>query len=262
MKTCCIRLCLLLGWLLPLMAGCSKEEVWTPFGVGEYGSYSMLPDHEVYELEIKGGTPPYRVETPEPEVVDVTLHQNAGGGWMLRLETRGEEGRSCLVTLTDASGRATSVQVMVDCVRLCYVCQAEKLFLSSRVSGLGLEREIEELMNSCPYPFVGKSLCLDFSSPCGGWLSEDAFRNVPFTLDAERENIRFDFLGGDSRSFALVGEVWPEDEPNHYALLPKFALPPVTWLVEDFTEEFSRQYPGVLMEGDFVKRGYCLEVLW
>ena len=41
------------------MAGCSKEEVWTPFGVGEYGSYSMLPDHEVYELEIKGGTPPY-----------------------------------------------------------------------------------------------------------------------------------------------------------------------------------------------------------
>ena len=53
MKTCCIRLCLLLGWLLPLMAGCSKEEVWTPFGVGEYGSYSMLPDHEVYELEIK-----------------------------------------------------------------------------------------------------------------------------------------------------------------------------------------------------------------
>lgn len=262
MKTCCIRLCLLLGWLLPLMAGCSEEEVWTTFGVGEYGSYSMLPDHEVYELEIKGGTPPYRVETPEPEVVDATLHQNAGGGWMLRLETRGEEGRSCLVTLTDACGRATSVQVMVDCARLCYVCQAEKLFLSSRVSGLGLEREIEELMNSCPYPFVGKSLCLDFSSPCGGWLSEDAFRNVPFRLDAERENIRFDFPGGDSRSFALVGEVWPEDEPNHYALLPKFALPPVTWLVEDFTEEFSRQYPGVLMEGDFVKRGYCLEVLW
>lgn len=69
-------------------------------------------------------------------------------------------------------------------------------------------------------------------------------------------------LPASTHSFRIVAKKRVEDEPERYKLCPAYFLPPVSLLLEDFTEECRKAFPGVLDDDDYVMRGYDFKVLW
>lgn len=247
----CLCLCLTMLW------ACSDDAEWTPFSIG--GSLDLLP-YEEKVVPIEGGVPPYTVKVEVPEAVTVYLEtsEEVPEQWLMRVRTHSDKERSSQIWVTDAEGNETSIYVDAHVVSQSFFLKESNLVVPIQLNEEQLS-QVQSLIESESFPLEA-AMRMDFETPLSGYLTMNYFRDMTFQIDEAREHISFTLPTGETSRFSITPIVKVEDNPDQYAYLRWWALPPVMLLEEDFTDKCREMFPGVLADSDKVALRYYFSV--